>query len=291
MFDAGVGILADETRAELDEPRAGGSMVPAGSSHSDISNSVAAAEDPAKDKLSLTSAGGLSATDPRLEDTGPDEDRLEPKSSSRDIVGGSDSLVEKAEGKDSARPDSLLQEKVESDLEQDDEKTSTGSAQPAAKSAAAEEAAAGVLEPKTDPFLHDSALAADGDPAGSADDAAKPSNSEAARAAAITAEIEPTAGDEDAAMLKPIDDPFLTDGSRGSGSMHSGEEERELAGTQSDSASQTDKVDRDSQEEPYMMSRLDDEDEEWEDEALFNDSFEEDELLAMERDDAKAVGR
>ena len=283
-------MLADESLGESDQLRVGGSMASAVGSGSDTSDSTAAAGDPVKlkDEPSSMSAGERSPTEPGLEATGSDEDRHEPKDSSGDIVEGSGTLTEKAEGEESARADSLMQELGESDPEQDDEKLSTGSARPAATSATAEDATTGPLEAERDPSSRDSELAADRDSAGSSDKAAKPSNSETAGSTASTAEVELAAGDEGAEVLKAIS----TDGSsRGSGSMRSGEGEGDTAGTQSDTYGQTDKADWDVQEEPYMMSGLDDENEEWwADEAWFEEPFEEDALLESS-DSSAAIGR
>ena len=280
-------MLADETRPEMAESRLDESRVSAESSLFDLSDTTASARQPVKDKVTSISDGELSATDPWLDDTGS-EDMLKPKGSSIDTEEDLDSLLELAEVKKTSKADSLLQGLGESELDREDDELSTiGNTQPAAMSAMAEKATSEALEPERNPFLLDSELAADRYTAGSSDDAAKPTMSETARAVALSADDELTAEDQDFPTLKPDDDPFLREGgSRGSNSLQTPKEEGEALRTQSDSHSKAGRADWEIQEDAFTISRLDEEDEDWVDDALLSSDelLEEDALL--ENDDA-----
>ncbi len=208
-------MLAEEARADVGKLGADDGKASAGSSLSDMSEKAAAAGQLAKNTHSLSIADELSATDPWLEDTSSGEDSLEEKSATRDIVKGSDSLLERAgekesAAKESAEADSFLQGREEADLERvDGELSIIGNTVPSAMSATAEKARAEALESDSDPFLLDSELDADRDVAGSSDAPAKPSASETARAVALSAEDELLVRDDDLEMLKAEDDPFL----------------------------------------------------------------------------------
>ena len=208
-------MLFEEARADVGKLGADDGKASAGSSLSDMSEKAAAAGQLAKNTHSLSIADELSATDPWLEDTSSGEDSLEEKSATRDIVKGSDSLLERAgekesAAKESAEADSFLQGREEADLERvDGELSIIGNTVPSAMSATAEKARAEALESDRDPFLLDSELDADRDVAGSSDAPAKPSASETARAVALSAEDELLVRDDDLEMLKAEDDPFL----------------------------------------------------------------------------------
>ena len=289
-------MLADETRTEPEKPGPEEDKASAGSSVSDMSESAAAAGQPVKDKTSLPSAGDLSAIDPWGEDTGLLDDSLEPKSPSKDIVEGAGSLLDRAEekgseAKESAQADSFLQGLEESNLELEDKELSTvGNTGHAATSAAAEKATAEALESDRDPFLLDLEQDADKDPAGSSDDTAKSSASETAIAIALVDEDEPTIEDEDLDMLEAEDDLIMRDSaSRGESSLLSGTEDGEVPGTLSESSAKADAADRDSLEEGSTISLLDEDDEDWEDDALLRDDELLDEDLLLESDDAGDV--
>ena len=281
-FCTGLGMLADGTRSEMAGSRLDEGKASAESSLFDVSDNIAAAGQPVKAKMSSMSDDELSATDPWLEDRGS-EDRRKPEGSSSDSTEDLDSLLEMAEEKDSAKGNSLLQGLGESKLDRTDDELSTiGNNQPAAVSATAKKAASQALEPEGDLFLLDSELAADRETIGSLDDAAKPIMSETARAVELSADDKLTAGDEDSRSLKPDDDPFMTaSGSRGSSSVQPLKEEGGALGIQSASHSKADTADWEIQEEPYTISRLDAEDDDWEDDALLSSDelLEEDALL------------
>ena len=195
-------MLADETRAETGKQGTDDRKASAGSSLSDMSENAAAAGQLAKDATSSLTTDELPAADAWAEDKDSSKDKLEPKSPFKDVVGGSDSLPERAEGKELvAKVDSFLHGVEESILKPDDEDLSTiGNTGQAVTSVEGEKAAAKEQESQKELFLLDMELDADRNSAGSPAKAAKSSASKTA-----------AAGDDDLEMLKAEDDPFLTD--------------------------------------------------------------------------------